>query len=289
MTNLVSQTVGGGPGKGAVQKQFVVNEPVYGQLLARTPEGKLSPVTLNKQEVAGKVRQLSEQFANEDPLERGGLIADALHQDLLQTAQIDLPVLKDPAAGRQFVNDLLNIEADVQQYGRPATGGVTTRSKDPLRNQRFAAEYIKNQNRYAESVPLTTRRTYGLGGINPMETEGGEFAAYAPRIEDVATAKVEKLLKSQGQLPKIQRLVESPIDPDKYFQYSLFTKKPKKETMITQLNFPSDVIPDTSAAAAAKVTSADIAANQLEQYMSKLQRGRVSPLTSEVRIQPSLF
>ena len=34
---------------------------------------------------------------------------------------------------------------------------------------------------------------------------------------------------------------------------------------------------------------ADIAANQLEDYMSKLQRGRSTPLTSEVIIQPRLF
>ncbi len=197
VTNLVTQTVGGGKGTGAVQKQFVVNEPVYGQLLARTSEGKLVPTTLNKEEVTGKVRKLSEQFANEDPLERGGLIADALHQELLTTSNIDLPVLQDPAAGRQFINDLLNIESDVQQYGRPATGRVTTRSKDPLRNQRFAAQYIEGRG-MAESVPLTTRRTYGLGGVNPMETEGGEIAAYAPRIENVMTAKMEEARRRRG-------------------------------------------------------------------------------------------
>jgi hypothetical protein len=197
VTNLVTQTVGGGKGAGAVQKQFVVNEPVYGQLLARTSEGKLVPTTLNKEEVTGKVRKLSEQFANKDPLERGGLIADALHQELLTTSNIDLPVLQDPAAGRQFINDLLNIESDVQQYGRPATGRVTTRSKDPLRNQRFAAQYIEGRG-MAESVPLTTRRTYGLGGVNPMETEGGEIAAYAPRIENVMTAKMEEARRRRG-------------------------------------------------------------------------------------------
>jgi hypothetical protein len=197
VTNLVTQTVGGGKKAGAVEKQFVVNEPVYGQLLARTSEGKLVPTTLNKEEVTGKARQLSEQFANKDPLERGGLIADALHQDLLANSNVDLPVLKDPAAGRQFVNDLLNIESDVQQYGRPATGRVTTRSKDLLNNQRFAAEYIEGRG-YAESVPLTTRRTYGLGSVNPMETEGGEFAAYTPRIENVMTAKMEEARRRRG-------------------------------------------------------------------------------------------
>lgn len=197
VTNLVTQTVGGGKGAGAVQKQFVVNQPVYGQLLARTSEGKLVPTTLNREKVTGKARQLSEQFANKDPLERGGLIADALHQDLLANSNVDLPVLKDPAAGRQFVNDLLNIESDVQQYGRPATGRVTTRSKDLLNNQKFAAEYIEGRG-YAESVPLTTRRTYGLGSVNPMETEGGEFAAYTPRIENVMTAKMEEARRRRG-------------------------------------------------------------------------------------------
>jgi hypothetical protein len=197
VTNLVTQTVGGGKGAGAVQKQFVVNQPVYGQLLARTSEGKLVPTTLNREKVTGKARQLSEQFANKDPLERGGLIADALHQDLLANSNVDLPVLKDPAAGRQFVNDLLNIESDVQQYGRPATGRVTTRSKDLLNNQKFAAEYIEGRG-YAESVPLTTRRTYGLGSVNPMVTEGGEFAAYTPRIENVMTAKMEEARRRRG-------------------------------------------------------------------------------------------
>jgi hypothetical protein len=33
---------------------------------------------------------------------------------------------------------------------------------------------------------------------------------------------------------------------------------------------------------------ADLAAEQLENYMSKLQRGRSTPLTSEVVIQPRL-
>ena len=56
-----------------------------------------------------------------------------------------------------------------------------------------------------------------------------------------------------------------------------------------QLSLPSDVVPATAAAARVRVTPADQAAQQLEAYMGRLQRGRTSPLTSEVRIQPSLF
>jgi len=45
----------------------------------------------------------------------------------------------------------------------------------------------------------------------------------------------------------------------------------------------------TGYAARRRDTPADIAANQLEAYMSKLQRGRSTPLTSQAVIQPRLF
>jgi hypothetical protein len=45
----------------------------------------------------------------------------------------------------------------------------------------------------------------------------------------------------------------------------------------------------TGYAARARTTPADIAAQQLESYMSKLQRGRSTPLTSAAVIQPRLF
>lgn len=57
----------------------------------------------------------------------------------------------------------------------------------------------------------------------------------------------------------------------------------------TQLSFPAYIVPATQLAAKVRMTPADQATEQLNAYMSKLQRGRTSPLTSEVRIQPSLF
>ena len=56
-----------------------------------------------------------------------------------------------------------------------------------------------------------------------------------------------------------------------------------------QLNLASDVVPSTAAAARVRMSPADQAANQLENYLSRLQRGRTTPLTSAVRIQPNLF
>ena len=57
----------------------------------------------------------------------------------------------------------------------------------------------------------------------------------------------------------------------------------------TQLSLPAYLVPATQVAARVRMTPADQAAEQLNAYMSKLQRGRTSPLTSDVRIQPSLF
>jgi hypothetical protein len=55
----------------------------------------------------------------------------------------------------------------------------------------------------------------------------------------------------------------------------------------SQMAFPSDVIPERGGRV--RQSPADVAANQLEAYMSKLQRGRSTPLTSQAVIQPRLF
>ena len=89
------------------------------------------------------------------------------------------------------------------------------------------------------------------------------------------------------QVPPQQGPRESLIDPEKYFVVpSLFVKREAAPASTQQLSFPSDVIPTVGRT---RVTAADVAAQQLESYMSKLQRGRSTPLTSEVVIQPRLF
>ncbi len=56
-----------------------------------------------------------------------------------------------------------------------------------------------------------------------------------------------------------------------------------------QLPLASNIVPSTAASARTRTSQADLAAQQLESYMSKLQRGRSTPLTSQVVIQPRLF
>jgi hypothetical protein len=85
--------------------------------------------------------------------------------------------------------------------------------------------------------------------------------------------------------------INSPVDRARWIDTAMrwYTEEETIKPSLTQLSFPSDVVPATAAAARVRVTPADQAAQQLEAYMGRLQRGRTSPLTSQVRIQPSLF
>lgn len=96
--------------------------------------------------------------------------------------------------------------------------------------------------------------------------------------------------RTSSPLPKQQGPQESYTDPDKYFGYNLWDivkKQPPEKTV--QLNLPSDVIPSTAAAARVRTTPADIAAQQLGEYMAKVYKPRSTPLTSAAVIQPRLF
>lgn len=93
------------------------------------------------------------------------------------------------------------------------------------------------------------------------------------------------------KMPPRQGPAESP--GGKAYPQSYLTERPEAKPptapFIVQGQLPSDVVPATAFAARARKTPADIAADQLESYMAKLQRGRSTPLTSEVVIQPRLF
>ena len=141
--------------------------------------------------------------------------------------------------------------------------------------------------RRATDVPSdpTMRPTQFVG------TEATSGATKLPHSISLASVNIsEAARKGEIQLPRQQTVQQSSINPQKYFEIpSLFVKLQPTMTETRQLNLPSDVVPSTSVAAKTRLTPADLAAQQLESYMSKLQRGRSTPLTSEVVIQPRLF
>jgi hypothetical protein len=117
--------------------------------------------------------------------------------------------------------------------------------------------------------------------------EGTGVAFFTPRVqttpsrltEDIRLGRVKYPQANMGPYPS--SILARPVRIN-------FPKEASPQPSI-QLNLPSDIVPSTTAAARVRTTPADVASQQLEAYMSKLQRGRTTPLTSQVRIQPTLF
>ena len=223
-----------------------------------------------------------------------GYVADQLHQHLLNTQGIDLPVLQDPSAKHQFVGDVTNVTAERKIYGSPYTGEIQKKTQDPLNYGRYGRNWVEDAGYPTQQLP-GLHRQLGLSGADPMQfedasqavAEGTGVAFFTPRVqttpsrltEDIRLGRVKYPQANMGPYPS--SILARPVRIN-------FPKEASPQPSI-QLNLPSDIVPSTTAAARVRTTPADVAAQQLEAYMSKLQRGRTTPLTSQVRIQPTLF
>jgi hypothetical protein len=220
------------------------------------------------------------------------------------SGQSILVPLVDPETGEDVIQKLAGkrMGEDIGVRGRGGSAGLGTKSSIGIYGTELS-EYGTGAQTKTGQYTAEASQVPSLVNPEPIQRKTGGYFTYPQQRESVpqkftqeatperlASVQLsEAVRKSQVQIPKTQGPVQSPTDFNKYFEYGLFTKKPSRETVVTQLSFPSDIVPSTSATARTRVTPADVAANQLEQYMSKLQRGRATPLTSEVRIQPRLF
>jgi hypothetical protein len=152
------------------------------------------------------------------------------------------------------------------QYTQEASQVPSLVNSEPLQKGKSGGYFTYPQQREANPVKYTQEAT-------------------PERIASVLLS--EQVRKGQVSFPKqnINSYPSSILARPVRINFPEETVKPSP----TQLSFPSDVVPATAAAARVRVTPADQAAQQLEAYMGRLQRGRTSPLTSQVRIQPSLF
>jgi hypothetical protein len=220
------------------------------------------------------------------------------------TGQSILVPLVDPETGEDVVQKLAGkrMGEDIGVRGRGGSAGLGTKSSIGIYGTELS-EYGTGAQTKTGEYTTEASQVPSLVNPEPIQRKTGGYFTY-PQQRETATQKFtqeatperlasvqlsEAVRKGQVQIAKKQGPVQSPTDFNKYFEYDLFTRNPSRETVATQLNLPSDIVPSTSATARTRVTPADVAANQLEQYMSKLQRGRATPLTSEVRIQPRLF
>ena len=189
---------------------------------------------------------------------------------------------------------------DVSVRGRGGVAGLDTKASigiyGPELSEYGTSAQTKTGQYTQEAIqvpslvnPMPVQRTTGGYFAYPQQREE-DFTKYTQQPTPERRASVllsEQVRKGQRSFPKqnINSYPSSILARPVRINFPEETIKPSP----VQLSFPSDVVPATSAAARVRVTPADQAAQQLEAYMGRLQRGRSSPLTSQVRIQPSLF
>lgn len=194
----------------------------------------------------------------------------------------------DPETGavaQHWLDDNTQTGRKIGIYGIQPTGEKRDDpTKRPSEPQYTKQEIIEEAMRMSQADP------YGDVPFAPEYTDVVESLGYQ---EPTAEAKRSVLMSEQARKGLIQfpKQAIGPY-PSSVLAQPVRITFPQEQTLSpssVQLALPSDVVPATPVAARVRRAPADVAAEQLESYMSKMQRGRSTPLTSAVRIQPSLF
>jgi hypothetical protein len=192
--------------------------------------------------------------------------------------------LETGAPVQRWQGDSTQTGRAIDEYGIRLTG---QRAADP--EIRPSIPQYTQQEIEKEALRLSKADPYDYVPMVPEYTEVVESLGYQqPTSERRASVLLsEQVRKGQLSFPQqnINSYPSSILARPVRINFPEQTIKPSP----VQLSLPSDIVPATAAAARVRITPADQAAQQLEAYMGRLQRGRTSPLTSQVRIQPSLF
>jgi hypothetical protein len=240
------------------------------------------------------------------------------------TGELLLVPLVDPDTGERIVQKLAGkrMGEDVSVRGRGGVAGLDTMSSIGIygieRGQYGTAAQTKagEYTREASQVPslvnpqLVQKRTGGYFNY-PQQREAAP-QKYQQEItpERIASVQMSQdVLQGRTSIPRVQAPMQSARSSERMLKpinveegvygtrpygggqpvvIADLATVPDREAPVTsrQLSFAPDVVP---AVVPARTTAADVAAQQLEAYMAGLQRGRTTPLTSEVVIQPQLL
>ena len=220
-----------------------------------------------------------------------------------QTGQRILVPLVDADTGENIVQKLAGkrMGQDIGVRGRGGSAGMDTNASIGIYGpelgpygtaaQTKTGAYTQEASQVpslVNSEPVPRRQSGGFFKYpQQREADPAKYAQTPTSQRQESVRLSEAVRKGQMQIPQMQGPIQSPGDPSKYFEYNLWDKFNKVTPQSpVQLSFSSDIVPPI---AEARTTAADIATQQLEAYMSKLQRGRSTPLSSEIVIQPKLF
>jgi hypothetical protein len=253
------------------------------------------------------------EFISQEQLEvvPGGLLSGGRARSVSNIGQ---DIGFDPETGERIVVPLVDetgerivqklagkrMGADVGVRGRGGVAGLDTKASIGIYGTELGEYGTAAQTKTGEYTQQASQVPSLVNSVPVQKTTGGYFKypqqreadpvkytqeATPERIASVLLS--EQVRKGQLSFPKqnINSYPSSLLARPVRINFPEETIKPSP----VQLSLPSDVVPATAAAARVRVTPADQAAQQLEAYMGRLQRGRTSPLTSQVRIQPSLF
>jgi hypothetical protein len=253
------------------------------------------------------------EFISQEQLEvvPGGLLSGGRARSVSNIGQ---DIGFDPETGERIVVPLVDetgerivqklagkrMGADVGVRGRGGVAGLDTKASIGIYGTELGEYGTAAQTKAGEYTQQASQVPSLVNSVPVQKTTGGYFKYPQQREADpvkytqeatperIASVLIsEQVRKGQLSLPKqdINSYPSSLLARPVRINFPEETIKPSP----VQLSLPSDVVPATAAAARVRITPADQAAQQLEAYMGKLQRGRTSPLTSQVRIQPSLF
>lgn len=204
--------------------------------------------------------------------------------------------LETGAAAQHWLGDNTQTGREIDAYGIRLSG---EKRADPTK-QPSEPQYTKQQI-IDQAMSMSQADPYGDVPVVPEYADVIKSLVYQ---EPTPEAKRSVLMSEAIRKAALQREQRNPrggVIPDELTtlrrQMAQLDEQPVEKATGRLRRVPGTSIPPqqltlpgvTGYKSRQTVSPADVAAEQLESYMSKLQRGRSMPLTSAVRIQPSLF
>lgn len=286
---------------GGTQRVFGEQDPLTGEFIPETMELRSDRRMIDTPEKGGGGRNLAEYTAGERideeirAIQGGGRIRD---YDI-ETGAPTSPWTGDRTqTGREI--DSYGIRLSGQKKSDPSLKP----SQPAYSNQELIAEMTKNEMDLNPEMVSLVGKT-GSGDV-PVASDYDtvlEIAKQTIERQPVTETSRRSVLMSEA-LRKAARLrsERNPMGGKIPTEMTMRRRQmesmaPQEEQLGPRIEYAEENIPPqqlslegvTGYGARQRQSPADLAAQQLESYMSKLQRGRSTPLTSQAVIQPKLF
>ena len=271
---------------GGTQRVFGEQDPLTGEFIPETMELRSDRRMIDTPEKGGGGRNLAEYTAGERideeirAIQGGGRIRDY---------DIETGAPTSPWTG-----DRTQTGREIDSYGIRLSGQKKSDPEVKPSEPQYTKEEV-----ISEAMKLSPA---AKGGDVPMapdyeaviESLGTQPKTEASRRSVLASEALRKAARQRSERNPMGGKIPTEMTMRRRQMESM---APQEEQLGPQIAYAEENIPPqqlslegvTGYGARQRQSPADLAAQQLESYMSKLQRGRSTPLTSQAVIQPKLF